>query len=152
LSRAVPGSEKTDTRTTARVQGSANDAHDLGIALARIVGKLTGRAGNNVGRADRRVRALVAGWPTAMRQVFTLRKVYEQSPAEIARTLGLSESDVERHRVQAALACGGCRGQRRHVHDPDVEGSQEMPCASTPNESVTRAGSRSHPVPIRQKR
>jgi DNA-directed RNA polymerase specialized sigma24 family protein len=31
-----------------------------------------------------------------MRQVFTLRKVYEQNPQQIAATLGLSEHEVER--------------------------------------------------------
>jgi hypothetical protein len=82
-----------------------------------MVGKLTGRAGNNVGRADRQHRAdreadliaRVAGWPATMRQVFTLRKVYGQSPDEIARTLNLSASAVEQHLIAAVLACAGLR-------------------------------------------
>jgi hypothetical protein len=45
-----------------------------------------------------------------MRSVFTLRKVYETAPPDIARTLGLTE--VKRHLITAALACG------RHFADP----------------------------------
>src|SRR6202043_2586233 len=59
---------------------------------------------NGVGRADRRLIARVAAWPPRMRQVFTLRKVYEQSPPDIARRLGLSEAEVERCLIAAALA------------------------------------------------
>ena len=72
-------------------------------------------AGNGVGRADReelqRVIALVADWPATMRQVFTLRKVYEQRPAEIARTLGLSDREVEQYLIDAALACARACGR-----------------------------------------
>ena len=47
----------------------------------------------------------VATWPTDQRRVFTLHKVYGLRPGDIARRLGLTESDVEQALVQAALAC-----------------------------------------------
>jgi DNA-directed RNA polymerase specialized sigma24 family protein len=47
-----------------------------------------------------------------MRRAFTLRKVYEMAPPDIAGTLGLTEAEVERHLITAALACG------RHFADP----------------------------------
>ena len=60
-------------------------------------------------RADReelqRVIDLVADWPTPMRQVFTLRKVYECTAREIARALDLSDHEVEQCLIAAALAC-----------------------------------------------
>ena len=62
-----------------------------------------------LGEDLRALAQAVAGWPTSMRQVFTLRKVYGLAPPEIARRLGLTELDVERHLVAAALACAaGC--------------------------------------------
>jgi DNA-directed RNA polymerase specialized sigma24 family protein len=65
------------------------------------------RVGNSVGRdvGDADLIALVAGWPTRMRQVFTLRKVYDLPPSDIARRLGLSDGEVERCLIAAALAC-----------------------------------------------
>jgi hypothetical protein len=51
------------------------------------------------------VIALVAGWPDRMRQVFTLRKVYGLHPRSVARRLGLSDAEVERYLIAAALAC-----------------------------------------------
>jgi DNA-directed RNA polymerase specialized sigma24 family protein len=51
----------------------------------------------------------VAGWPTTQRRVFTLRKVYGLRPGDIARRLGLTELEVEKQLIQAALACAaGC--------------------------------------------
>jgi len=47
----------------------------------------------------------VAKWPTAQRRVFTLRKVYRLRPGDIALRLGLTDADVERHLIAAALAC-----------------------------------------------
>jgi DNA-directed RNA polymerase specialized sigma24 family protein len=55
----------------------------------------------------------VAQWPTSMRQVFTLRKVYGLRPGDIARRLGLTELDVEQQLIQAALACAGCEPAAR---------------------------------------
>ncbi len=43
--------------------------------------------------------------PTVTRQVFTLRKVYECSPDDIASRLRLSPSQVEAHLIAAARAC-----------------------------------------------
>ena len=68
-----------------------------------------------------RLIARVANWPTPMRQVFTLRKVYGLRPRTIARTLGLSDADVERHLVDAALACSGLRPARCAESPPTSE-------------------------------
>ena len=84
------------------------------------------RAGHGLGEdADpddvQHLIARVADWPTPMREVFTLRKVYGLRPRTIARTLGLSEHEVERCLIAAALACSGtCR---RHLTDPDTDAS-----------------------------
>jgi hypothetical protein len=43
--------------------------------------------------------------PDTTRQVFTLRKVYACSQEEIATRLKLSAAEVERHLIQAAIAC-----------------------------------------------
>ena len=53
----------------------------------------------------KRLRAIVAALPTQQRRVFTLRKVYDLSPGEIAERLGLSVSTVEKHLVKAVRAC-----------------------------------------------
>jgi hypothetical protein len=49
----------------------------------------------------------------SMRRVFTFRKIYEMAPPDIVRTLGLTEAEVERYLIAAALACG------QHFADPD---------------------------------
>ena len=53
----------------------------------------------------RRLQAIVAALPTQQRRVFTLRKVYEMSTAQIAARLGLSVSTVETHLAKALRAC-----------------------------------------------
>ena len=63
----------------------------------------------------------VATWPTAQRQVFTLRKVYGLRPCDIARTLGLSAAEVERHLIAAALACGRHLASARDCGEPPEE-------------------------------
>jgi DNA-directed RNA polymerase specialized sigma24 family protein len=55
----------------------------------------------------RHLVARVATWPAPMRQVFTLRKVYGLAPPQIARRLGLTDAQVERHLIAAALAVSG---------------------------------------------
>jgi DNA-directed RNA polymerase specialized sigma24 family protein len=67
----------------------------------------------------------VADWPTTQRRVFTLRKVYELASPEIARRLGLTESDVEHQLIQAALACSrhfAC-GRVRGGTSPEPDGA-----------------------------
>ena len=69
-----------------------------------------GSAGNSAGALDRnaqlrQLHARIAAWPKPVRQVFTLRKVYEFSPPEIVRALGLSDLEVETHLIAAARAC-----------------------------------------------
>jgi DNA-directed RNA polymerase specialized sigma24 family protein len=59
----------------------------------------------------RRLIALAATFPAPMRQVFTLRKVYDHPVGHIARALSLSERDVEQYLIAAALACA------RHLFD-----------------------------------
>lgn len=52
-----------------------------------------------------RVAELARAWPAECRQVFTLRKVYGYSGREIASRLGIPESAVEEHLIQAACKC-----------------------------------------------
>jgi DNA-directed RNA polymerase specialized sigma24 family protein len=59
----------------------------------------------------RRLRLQIAAWPEQMRQVFTLRKVYRLHPRSVARRLCLSEQEVERYLIAAALACAGVSDQ-----------------------------------------
>ena len=61
--------------------------------------------------------ALAARLPTDTRRVFTLRKVYDLSPSEIAARLELTAAQVEHHLITAALACG------RHFAD-DIDSSE----------------------------
>jgi len=68
-----------------------------------------------------RLIARVADWPTPMRQVFTLRKVYGLHPRSIARRLGLSDAEVERALIAAALACA--------AHRSVEEAAQPLPSA-----------------------
>jgi hypothetical protein len=110
------------------------------------------RAGRGVGDdADpddvQHLIARVAGWPTPMRQVFTLRKVYGLRPRTIARTLGLSEHEVERCLIAAALACS------RHFAEPNapaqracaVSGLCPAPAAGTSPEM--RCAAHASPAP-----
>jgi DNA-binding Xre family transcriptional regulator len=60
----------------------------------------------------------VATWPTAQRQVFTLRKVYDLAPLDIACRLNLTESEVEQALIQAVLACGRVRDSTSAVCGP----------------------------------
>ena len=53
----------------------------------------------------RRLTAVVAGLPPQCRRVFTLRKIYGLSHAEIAARLGLSVSTVEKHLVKGLRIC-----------------------------------------------
>ena len=76
---------------------------------AYAIGSRVGRARNNASFDDGddlcRLVALAAGFPTPIRQVFALRKVYDYPPCDIARTLGRSTEDVESDLVAAVLAC-----------------------------------------------
>jgi DNA-directed RNA polymerase specialized sigma24 family protein len=76
-------------------------------------------------RELRRLRLQIAAWPERMRQVFTLRKVYDLSPRDIARRLELSNAEVEHYLIAAALACAGAC--RRHLTDPDTDVSATIP-------------------------
>jgi DNA-directed RNA polymerase specialized sigma24 family protein len=60
----------------------------------------------------RRLSRLVADWPTPMRRVFTLRKVYGLRPGDIARRLNLTDAEVEQHLIAAARACARVHGDR----------------------------------------
>jgi DNA-directed RNA polymerase specialized sigma24 family protein len=76
-------------------------------------------------RELRRLRLQIAAWPERMRQVFTLRKVYDLSPRDIARRLELSNAEVEHYLIAAALACSGaCHS---HLTDPDTGVSATIP-------------------------
>jgi DNA-directed RNA polymerase specialized sigma24 family protein len=66
----------------------------------------------------RRLIALAARFPAPQRQVFTLRKVYGLRPGAIAQALALTDAEVERHLIAAALACA------RHLFDPDRPDSE----------------------------
>jgi DNA-directed RNA polymerase specialized sigma24 family protein len=55
---------------------------------------------------------VAAGLPETTRRVLTLRKVYGLRPGAIAARLALTDAEVERHLIAAALACG------RHFEEP----------------------------------
>jgi DNA-directed RNA polymerase specialized sigma24 family protein len=90
---------------------------------AHAIGSRVGLARNNASLEDGddlyRLVALAAGFPTPMRQVFTLRKVYDYPPCDIARMLGRSKEDVESDLVAAALACAHLF-LAPHPDDPDL--------------------------------
>lgn len=64
----------------------------------------------------RRVEVLIAALPTRCREVFLLRKIQGLSQRDVAESLGLSESTVEKHIIKAlgilthAIGRGGKRG------------------------------------------
>ena len=64
----------------------------------------------------RRLKAVVERLPTQQRRVFTLRKIYEMSTAEIAARLGLSGSTIETQLAKALRTCAQelARDGRRH--------------------------------------
>jgi len=80
---------------------------------ARAIGRQHGHADDDL----RQLVALAARWPKPMREVFTLRKVYGLRPCTIARLLTLSDQDVERWLISAALACAGL-GPASHPGEP----------------------------------
>jgi DNA-directed RNA polymerase specialized sigma24 family protein len=85
--------------------------------------------------------ARVADWPTPMRQVFTLRKVYGLRPRTIARTLGLSEHEVERCLIAAALACGAHRSvEEAPLPCSGSAAAQPLPSASPAPDSSDSQG------------
>lgn len=53
----------------------------------------------------RLLREIIQGLPTQCRRVFTLRKVYDLSPTEIAERLRLSVSTVEKHLAKGVRIC-----------------------------------------------
>lgn len=59
----------------------------------------------------RRLREAIAELPAQCRRVFTLRKVYDLSPREIAERLGLSVSTVEKHLVKGLRYCSDKLGR-----------------------------------------
>jgi DNA-directed RNA polymerase specialized sigma24 family protein len=97
--------------------------HWIAARWARAIGSRVGRAGNHASLEDSddlcRLVALAAGFPTPMRQVFTLRKVYDYPQCDIARMLGLSKQDVESDLIAAALACAHLF-LAPHPDDPDL--------------------------------
>ena len=59
----------------------------------------------------RQLREAMAELPVQCRRVFTLRKVYDLSPGEIAEKLGLSVSTVEKHLVKGLRYCSDRLGR-----------------------------------------
>lgn len=59
----------------------------------------------------RQLREAMADLPVQCRRVFTLRKVYDLSPGEIAERLGLSVSTVEKHLVKGLRYCSDRLGR-----------------------------------------
>src|SRR5579864_1522526 len=86
---------------------------------------------------DARLIALVATWPTQMRQVFTLRKVYRLHPRSIARRLALSQLEVERCLIAAALACAGCGAAHDSFKEPPLPRSGSAVAQPLPGASPT---------------
>jgi RNA polymerase sigma-70 factor (ECF subfamily) len=77
-----------------------------------------------IGREElRNLARLVSGLPLQRRRVFTLRKIYGLSPAEIAARLGLSVSTVEKHLVKALRTCA--EGLARQERSPS-EATQDV--------------------------
>ena len=73
-----------------------------------------------VGRDElRQLQQAIEELPAQCRKVFTLRKVYNLSPREIAEKLGLSVSTVEKHLVKGLRYCsdklGRADGRTRKV-------------------------------------
>jgi RNA polymerase sigma factor (sigma-70 family) len=65
-----------------------------------------------VGRDELRLlQEAVAALPPQCRRVFTLRKVYDLSPGQIAEKLGLSVSTVEKHLVKGLRLCSDSLGR-----------------------------------------
>jgi hypothetical protein len=86
------------------------------------------RREGDVGPADlRRLTALAAAFPAPQRQVFTLRKVYGLRPGDIASALGLTEPEVERCLIAAALACAS------HCFDPNPTNSEATSIPGNPS-------------------
>lgn len=59
----------------------------------------------------RQLQAAIEELPSQCRKVFTLRKVYNLSPREIAERLGLSVSTVEKHLVKGLRYCSDKLGR-----------------------------------------
>jgi RNA polymerase sigma-70 factor (ECF subfamily) len=59
----------------------------------------------------RQLREVMAELPVQCRRVFTLRKIYDLSPREIAEKLGLSVSTVEKHLVKGLRYCSDRLGR-----------------------------------------
>ncbi|WP_421738854.1 RNA polymerase sigma factor [Caulobacter sp.] len=65
-----------------------------------------------VGRDElRQLREAIGELPVQCRKVFTLRKVYNLSPRQIAERLGLSVSTVEKHLVKGLRYCSDRLGR-----------------------------------------
>ncbi len=65
-----------------------------------------------VGRDElRQLQEAIAELPVQCRKVFTLRKVYNLSPRQIAERLGLSVSTVEKHLVKGLRYCSDRLGR-----------------------------------------
>jgi DNA-directed RNA polymerase specialized sigma24 family protein len=92
----------------------ANDAGKSFTSCLRSSCKFAAHAGRATDRDEiRRLVTLAATFPTPLRRIFTLRKVYGHPPHQIARELNLTEREVQRCLIAAALAC------TRHVFDAD---------------------------------
>ena len=72
------------------------------------------------GREELRVLArLITGLPPQCRKVFTLKKVYGLSNAEIADHLNLSISTVEKHARKGLRLCSEAMSRATHLRDAD---------------------------------
>ena len=72
----------------------------------------------------RLLREIIEALPTQCRRVFTLRKVYELSPSEIAVRLRLSVSTVEKHLVKGVRICSELMAdETRRCRETSLQGS-----------------------------
>lgn len=81
--------------------GSLPDDDFFGIADERPDAEATALARDEL----RRLKEAIAAMPETMRRVFTLKKVYGRSSAEVADELGLSISSIEKYLTKGLRFC-----------------------------------------------